>query len=424
MRRAIWLLCVVGWVAHEKCAGAAIAGLKGTTAAKLCTIAEALGEACTASRRVSLSLSEAEVRLATRAGLLDAMATVHDMSAQGSERTRGQKNVKWHSAAGLREAARGTQGSVATTKEHKEAVRLAEVKLCGAAVATKEYITTLGSITSTDGGSGVKTCLTTSSRPSAEDTSGQSWASYGDAGRTMHLKKVCPKLFGDPPSVTGDKMAFEATSIGTEDAEITKHSTDNNIANEMSANTECQLLSSVGSGKHGLGITSSQKTMKFAGGLVEITYSGGSDGKMTAEWTTQYNKSTLGAHADAVVQAQTALATLENCNTPWHPMCWQQAHLNDTIAHALRTHISTTRNNTPEAGPEDTQEAAPNADTQPAPRKEGAPTSSNKATEKAATQATSARHEHAAQTTVGKALAALFWHFGVATLAASTSIGE
>ncbi|KAH8620079.1 hypothetical protein ERJ75_000099700 [Trypanosoma vivax] len=83
MRRAIWLLCVVGWVAHEKCAGTAIAGLKGTTAAKLCTIAEALGEACTASRRVSLSLSEAEVRLATRAGLLDAMATVHDMSAQG-----------------------------------------------------------------------------------------------------------------------------------------------------------------------------------------------------------------------------------------------------------------------------------------------------------------------------------------------------
>ncbi|KAH8620095.1 hypothetical protein ERJ75_000099000 [Trypanosoma vivax] len=138
MRRAIWLLCVVGWVAHEKCAGTAIAGLKGTTAAKLCTIAEALGEACTASRRVSLSLSEAEVRLATRAGLLDAMATVHDITAQGSERTRGQKNVKWHNAAGLREAAGDTQGKLATTKQHKEAVRLAEAQLCGAAVATKE----------------------------------------------------------------------------------------------------------------------------------------------------------------------------------------------------------------------------------------------------------------------------------------------
>ncbi|KAH8615290.1 hypothetical protein ERJ75_000600300 [Trypanosoma vivax] len=352
------------------------------------------------------------------------MATVHDMSAQGSERPRGQKNVKWHNAAGLREAARDTQGKLATTKQHKEAVRLAEAQLCGAAVATKEYITTLGSITSTTGGSGVKTCLTQSTGPGAGDTSGQSWASYGDAGRTTHLKKVCPKLFGEAPSVTGDKMAFEATRIGNEDDEITEHGTDSNIANEMTANTECQLLSSVASSKHGLGITSGEKTLTFANGLVEITHSGGSDGKMTAKWTTQYNGSTLKKHAEAVVHAQTALTTLENCNTTGHPMCWQQANLNDTIAHALRTHISTPRKNTPEAGPSDTQEAAPNAATQPAPRKEGAPISSNKATEKAATQATSARHEHAAQTTVGKALAALFWHFGVATLAANTPIGE
>ncbi|CCD19493.1 hypothetical protein, conserved in T.vivax [Trypanosoma vivax Y486] len=120
----------------------------------------------------------------------------------------------------------------------------------------------------------------------------------------MHLKTVCPKLFGEPPNVTGDKMAIEATNIGDEDAEITEHGTDTNIANEQTANTECQLLSSVGSNRHGLGITSGEKTLTFAGGLVEIGYSGGSDGKMTAKWTTQYNKTTLKAHANTVVQAK------------------------------------------------------------------------------------------------------------------------
>ncbi|KAH8615288.1 hypothetical protein ERJ75_000599600 [Trypanosoma vivax] len=241
----------------------------------------------------------------------------------------------------------------------------------------------------------------------------------------MHLKKVCPKLFEHEAAVTGDGAeVFEAKNIGDEDDEITAHSTDQGLAEEISANTECQLLSSVASNKHGLGIRSSQKTMTFANGLVEITHEGGRDGKMAAKWTKIYNGSTLKKHADAVVQAQTALTTLENCDTTGHPMCWQQAHLNDTIDHALRTHISTTRNNTPEAGPSDTQEAQPDADTQTAPRKEGAPTSGRKATKKAATQTTSARHEHAAQQSVGKALAQLFWHFGVAPLAASTSIGE
>ncbi|KAH8615296.1 hypothetical protein ERJ75_000599900 [Trypanosoma vivax] len=225
------------------------------------------------------------------------MATVHDVSAQGRTRPKTEQKAGWPSAAEVRAQQRNTNAGLRTAQQHKEAVRLAEAQLCGAAVATKEYITTLGSITSTTGRSGVKTCLTESAGPTKQDSGGQTWTAFGDDGRTKHLQEVCPTLFTARVAVPrAGEHVFDATSIGTDDVDIATHSTDTNIADAMTANTECQLLSSVASSKHGLAIRSGQKGLTFANGLVEITYSGVGTGKMTAKWSRAYDGKTTRAH--------------------------------------------------------------------------------------------------------------------------------
>ncbi|CCD20602.1 hypothetical protein, conserved in T. vivax [Trypanosoma vivax Y486] len=239
-----------------------------------------------------------------------------------------------HNATALtdRLQAKAKQAGMALDEVHAATLQAREAQeaLTATAQMGKEYIRTLASFISTNGGQGTKTCLSSTDADSGGGSgagSGTKWSKWGDAGIDDYLTKVCPDLFSNTTAEETTKQTCERAKklakwpgkgsilwnhaggghgrqgAPYEVADIGKEA-------QGTDGTECPMLMGAAVGKYGLAITTKDTKVHFAR-LFELTFSSTTDGALALDAQAKINEAGTKNAAELAAQIVKAKARVE-----------------------------------------------------------------------------------------------------------------
>ncbi|CCD20506.1 hypothetical protein, conserved in T.vivax [Trypanosoma vivax Y486] len=317
---ARWLVAaLVFWSAGTQ--GAAPNSLGNNAAASICTFAG------TVAKGRALALGLGEVADAQAAHARGALATLESALEAGKALGLGEEHAEMQA---LTHRARAAQAALERLEATRAGLTKAAAVLLKAYTHVEDYMTTAGSIWTTNAGSG-RSCLT------ATRNLNGSGNNVGHEAVDAHLKAVCAAVFGDEPAAikrklltaTAGKRANSTThdidtlldsvktlkvkerlclawtsgtnqgpcSAGERTGRDSEGDEDNNLFDAESDGSQCPLLTVFGGGRQGMALKGAGKLQLFG----------------VLEGTKERNKVALGINNEATLQVGDTGATLHSC---------------------------------------------------------------------------------------------------------------